>query len=752
MPKTDSRAGARLAGRRAATARIARFAPFLGWFSPYSRGALQADFVSGLTVALILIPQSMAYAQLADLPAYFGLYAAFLPPMVAALFGSSRQLATGPVAVVSLMTSTALAPLATAGSESFIAYAIVLALLVGIFQFLLGVLRLGMVVNFLSHPVVNGFTNAAALIIATSQLSKLFGVDVDRAAHHYETVYETVVQAIHHTHWPTLGLGLLAFAIMIGMKRVNPRLPNVLVAVLVTTVISWRTGFEHNEKASLEQIRAPEIRELVAGFNQSLQDINRTMAERIEASRRLKVAERAEGTHSLAAIEQHAEWAKLEVTVEKLKEVSARLREELRDYRLVRVDDPPQGATYYLPDDLPAGSGRAKAGWWLKVRNTPLDESALTMIGGGAVVGTIPKGLPAIAPPKFNWNILLELFPMAIIISLLGFMEAISIAKAMANRTGQRLDPNQELIGQGLANIVGSFAQGYPVSGSFSRSAVNIQAGAVTGMSSVFSSLVVLITLLFFTPLLYHLPQAVLAAIIMMAVVGLLNVSGVLHAWQAQRYDGAIAIISFVCTLTFAPHLDKGIIIGVVLSLALFLLRNMKPPTAILSKTPGGHYRNAERWDLETCQHVAVFRFSCSLIFANVNHLEDELLREVRARPELKHVLLVGNGINELDSSGEVMLSYLVSKLREKSIDVSFSGLNDHVIDVMKRTQLYAKVGEDHFYHSVHHAVASIHKDGCLLHGDQNCPLLVSLRKGSAGPADRGLPAPSVSGSTGRID
>ncbi|MFH1843594.1 MAG: SulP family inorganic anion transporter, partial [bacterium] len=210
---------------------LMRFFPFLSWIKISSKATLRADFIGGLTVALVLIPQSMAYAQLAGLPAYYGLYAAFLPPMIASLFGSSRQLATGPVAVVSLMTAAALEPLASAGSEEYIAYAVLLALLVGSFQFLLGILKLGLIVNFLSHPVVNGFSNAAALIIATSQLSKIFGVHVDNAPHHYQTIYRVVVAALDYTHWPTVGMAALAFAIMIFLMRLNPRIPNVLVAV-----------------------------------------------------------------------------------------------------------------------------------------------------------------------------------------------------------------------------------------------------------------------------------------------------------------------------------------------------------------------------------------------------------------------------------------------------------------------------------------------------------------------------------------
>ena len=241
--------------------------PFLGWFRIFSKESLRSDALAGLTVALVLIPQSMAYAQLAGLPAYYGLYAAFLPPMIAALFGSSRQLATGPVAVVSLMTSASLAPLATAGSEGYIAYAILLALMVGIFQFALGVLRLGVVVNFLSHPVVNGFTNAAAIIIATSQLSKMFGVYVDTAEHHYVTVFKVVAAGVNHTHWPTFFMGLGAFAIMYALRWLNPRIPNVLVAVAVTTLISWATGFDHNVRLPLSSVESREATALINRFN-----------------------------------------------------------------------------------------------------------------------------------------------------------------------------------------------------------------------------------------------------------------------------------------------------------------------------------------------------------------------------------------------------------------------------------------------------------------------------------------------------
>lgn len=260
---------------------LTKIFPFLRWFENYNAASLKTDAIAGLTVALVLIPQSMAYAQLAGLPAYYGLYASFLPPMLAALFGSSRQLATGPVAVVSLMTAASLEPLATAGSSGYITYAIMLALMVGLFQLLLGVLRLGLVVNFLSHPVVNGFTNAAAIIIATSQLSKMFGVNVDTAAHHYETIWWVVKSALNFTHWPSLVMGVFAFGLMYGLKVLSPRAPNVLVAVVLTTLISWLTGFEHNHVAELSAIRSPQAVALIGDFNRTTEAIADYSRQRI---------------------------------------------------------------------------------------------------------------------------------------------------------------------------------------------------------------------------------------------------------------------------------------------------------------------------------------------------------------------------------------------------------------------------------------------------------------------------------------
>jgi len=702
---------------------ISKFLPFLAWFKGYSPDTFRHDLIGGVTVALVLIPQSMAYAQLAGLPPYYGLYAAFIPPIVAALFGSSRQLATGPVAIVSLMTATALEPIATMGSEAYIAYAVMLALMVGLFQLALGVLRLGLVVNFLSHPVVGGFTNAAALIIATSQLSKLFGVTVDQAEHHYETIVRVVREAFIFTHWPTLALAALAFAIMIGLRRLYPRVPNVLVAVLVTTVISWATGFESKRQVSLDRIGSEEVKELIAQFNASVTRLGERSADRVVLRGELESLPPTGDSIVYKSLDLERQIAHVNVDITELKEQIHHLRTDLRRCHLAAVPD--SGGPSYLLESEVARGELEDAGWRLKVANERLDPAAMTISNGGAVIGSIPEGLPALRRPRVDFSVGLSLLPMAVIISLLGFMEAISIAKAMAAKTGQRLDANQELVGQGLANIVGSASQSYAVSGSFSRSAVNLQAGAVTGLSNAISSLVVLAVLLFFTPLLYHLPQSVLAAIIMMAVVGLLNVESFVHAWRAQWYDGLIGIVTFVFTLTFAPDLDRGIMIGVVLSLLLYLTRNMKPAMAMLSLHADGTYRNQARFDLRQCPYVAVVRYAGSIVFSNVDYLENQVLDSVRRLPRLRHVLIVGNGINEIDASGVDALSVLIDRLHGQGLEFSISGCNDIVLDVLNKTGLIAKIGENNIYRNVTRAINGIWEKAHANVEEPGCPLRV---------------------------
>jgi MFS superfamily sulfate permease-like transporter len=700
---------------------LKRILPFIKWLEGYTLSRLQADAIAGLTVALVLIPQSMAYAQLAGLPPYYGLYAAFLPPMLAALFGSSRQLATGPVAVVSLMTFASLAPLATVGSERFIGYAIVLALMVGVVQLLLGLLRLGLVVNFLSHPVVNGFTNAAAIIIATSQLSKMFGVHVDTAEHHYETIIWVVQAALRFTHWPTFLLGALAFAIMYTLKRLTPRIPNVLVAVAITTLIAWATGYQHNAVAPLSAIQSPKTQEIVGYYNNTLSEISRLGEERTAATTKLEKAE-ASG-NPIAIVEARHTTDVISLQIEDLKEKGHVYREELRRFMLRGVPQADGSMLFFPRDALPASAKNDGYLWRIQVGNSPVKADAVRLTGGGDVVGVVPKGLPGFSIPKVDIATVLHLLPYAAIISFLGFMEAISIAKAMAAKTGQRLDPNQELIGQGLANLLGSIGKSYPTSGSFSRSAVNLQAGAATGFSSVFTSLAVVIMLLFLTPLLYHLPQSVLAAVIMMAVIGLLNVSGFIHAWKAQRTDGIISIISFVSTLVFAPHLDKGIMIGVVLSLLVFLYKVMRPKVTTLARHPDQALRCTVTHGLKECERVALVRFDAPLFFANASFLEDQITERMQAKKGLKHIVIVANGINDIDASGEETLSLLVGRIRSAGMDVSLSGVNESVMKVLKRTHLDIKIGEDHIFPTMERAIEKIHPEAHRDIEEAECPL-----------------------------
>ncbi|PIE71896.1 MAG: sodium-independent anion transporter, partial [Deltaproteobacteria bacterium] len=273
------------------------------------------------------------------------------------------------------------------------------------------------------------------------------------------------------------------------------------------------------------------------------------------------------------------------------------------------------------------------------------------------------------------------------------------------------------------ANILGACGKSYPVSGSFSRSAVNLQAGAVTGMSSVFTSLMVVIVLLFFTPLLYHLPQAVLAAVIMMAVIGLINTSGFIHAWKAQWYDGAISILSFICTLAFAPHLDKGIMVGVALSLGVFLYKSMRPRVAALSLNENRELCNATAFGLRECKYIAVVRFDGPLFFANASFLEDQITERMMQNRKLRHILLVSNGINDMDASGEEALSLIVDRVRSNGLDISMSGVNESVINVLKRTYLLEKIGTDHIYPTLEQAIESIYKPAHKGASEDCCPL-----------------------------
>ncbi len=712
-----------------------RLLPFLEWFRGYEARSLKRDAAAGLSVALVLIPQSMAYAQLAGLPAHYGLYASLLPPLAAALFGSSRQLATGPVAVVSLMTAASLAPMAAAGSAGYIAYAMLLAAMVGAIQLLLGVLRLGMVINLLSHPVINGFSNAAALIIATSQIPSLLGIQTEPAQYHYQTVARMLEAAARCTHWPTLLMGLTGFAVMLLARKLNSRVPGVLAAVVVTTLLSWALGFEDNLRVALSAVSCPRGGAVIRQFNAAVGAVPPLIANR--AARHAEMARAGKAGDTIAMLDARRDVDVMSIKIERLNYDAALYRERLRRMRFVRETGPDGGDRFVSagrPPSPDAGDARL---WRIRVGSEPLDPRGIVFAAGGEVIGAIPGGLPSIRVPRLDWNAAGHLLPFAGIVALLGFMESISIARAMAAKTGQRLDPNQELIGQGLGNIAGALSGSYPVSGSFSRSAVNLEAGAVTGMSSVFSSLAVLVLLLCLTPLLHHLPRSVLAAVIMLAVVGLINVGGFVHAWRAQRHDGIIAVVTFVCTLAFAPHLEKGILIGAGLSLSVFLYRSMRPAMVSLSLSPDRRLHDAMAYGLRECRFIDVVRFEGPLFFANSSYLEEQIAQHRLNKKELKHIILVAGGINDIDASGQETLSLVVDRVRSAGIDFSISGANETVTAKLRHTHLLAKIGSDHIYPDLDAAIRAVHRRTHKEGQEASCPLTTVVYR---------TPAPRPSG------
>ncbi len=566
------------------------FLPFLDWIGEWRhRAVVRADLIAGITVALVLIPQSMAYARLAGLPAYYGLYAALLPPAVAALFGSSRQLATGPVAMASLISATAVQQMAAGDAARMVGLSIELALLVGIMRLVLGVCRLGMLVNFLARPVIIGFTNAGVLIIATSQLEKLLGITNGATGRvHVETLWHVVREVPVQAHWPTLCMAALAILVQVLVRRLWPRGPAVLFAVIMTALVARITHFS------------------------------------------------------------------------------------------------------------------------------------------GDLVGAIPRGLPAVQWPPLSTNILAALLPAALIITLIGMMEAMAIAKTIATQTRQRIDVNQELIGQGLANLAGSFTHSFVVSGSFSRSALNFAAGARTGMAAVVTSLAVAAMLLWGTPLLFHVPQATLAAIIVVAVLPLFSLQVVREAWRAQWQDGLIAGVTFIVTLVTAPQLQIGILTGVGLALVLFLYRTMYPHVALLARHPDGTLRDLRVHHLQACRHIAVVRFDGQLYFGNCSFFEDKVLEAIAGNAEMRTVILDAAGINRIDASGEFTLRAVAQHLREAGIAFLIARGKHAFLHTLERAGFTALLGRDRFFHRTEDAIEHAWRDMNCDHVSQ-CPLYQPL-------------------------
>jgi len=549
------------------------FLPILDWLPNYNKKWLKGDISAGLTVGVMLIPQGMAYASIAGLPAVYGLYASIIPIIIYAIFGTSRQLAVGPVAMVSLLTATAIGSFQGLSITEYISYAILLALLVGLIQFLLGLFRLGFLVNFLSHPVVSGFTSAAALIIGLSQLKHLLGVDIPRS-HHVHDIILNAVEKFNEINVIALSLGLFGILIIIASKRINKSLPGQLFAVVFGILAVSLFGLGKGENAV-------------------------------------------------------------------------------------------------------------------------------------SIVKDIPSSLPKFSIPVFDLKIIELLIPMALTIALISFMESIAVAKAIQTKhRDYKVVPNQELISLGLANIVGSFFQSYPTTGGFSRTAVNDQAGAKTGLASVISAVLIIITLLFLTPLFYNLPKAILASIIMVAVFGLINYKEAIHLYKSNITDFWMLISTFVATL--ALGIEIGIGVGVVLSLALVLLRTTRPHTAVLARIPNTHfYRNITRFEnLEEKEDVLIYRFDAQLFFANIEFFKDRLYDYERLKEDkLKALIIDGESINNVDSTAIHAFEEIVSDFNSRNIEVYFTGIKGPVRDKLKSSGFLKRVNEDHFFLSIQEAV-----------------------------------------------
>jgi len=548
--------------------------PFLSWF-PLSRASLRADLIAGASVAVVLIPQAMAYAQLAGVPPHLGLYAALVPTIVGALFGSCAQLNTGPVAMSSLLSYAVLTDLniAPCPSPEFTTLAVILAGLTGMILLAVGVFKLTVVVNFISHPAITGFTNAGAIIIALTQLGKLLGVTQPRTGFYLHDVATTLAY-LHHCHFPTFLFGISSLLGLLLIKRIKPQWPGVLIIVIVAILASWLTGY---------------------------------------------------GTR----------W-------------------------------------------------------------------------NGAIIGDIPRGFPPLSAPHASWELLVRLLPGAAVVALIGFMETAAVCKTIATHTRQRLNLRQEVIAQGLAKIAGFFFSCFTTSGSLSRSALNWYSGARTGFSSIVAAATVALTLLFLTPLLHHLPNAVLAAIIIVAVSQLINFRAMRRIWQADRLDGITAWLTFAACLLLAPKIAEGILAGVVLALGVHLYRIMRPHVALLAPHPDGTYRDGDRHALPFFDDIIILRFEGRLCFANAEHFELSLLDALNRFPRARAVVIAADGINTIDASGEEKLRDIFFHLRDSGITLAFAETKWRVLDVIERTGLHHLIGPKNFFRTIDQALASL--------------------------------------------
>jgi len=550
-----------------------RFFPFLAWLPNYKKNYLLKDLVAGLTVGIVLVPQGMAYAMIAGLPPVYGLYASLFPMLMYAIMGTSRQLTVGPVALDSILVAAGLGTLAISGVENYIAMAILLAFMVGAIQILLGFFRMGFLVNFLSTPVINGFTSAAAFIIMFSQLKHLLGVQIEKSNKFHQLIINSI-DKLSETNLYDFAIGATGITIILLLKKVNKRIPSILLVVVLGVL-----------------------------------------------------------------------------------------------------------AVYFFG----------------------LDQY------GVKIVGDIPQGFPSFQIPDLTWKNISTIFPIALTLALMGYLEAISISKAMEEKNKEdTIDANQELVAIGTSNMVGSLFQSYPVTGSFSRSAVNYEVGAKTQLSSIFVLLLVVVTLLFLTPLFYYLPKAVFASIIMVSVLGLIDFTYPKSLWKHRKDEFVVLVFTFLTTLFLG--IKEGIFMGVLLSLLLMVYRTSKPHIAILGNIKGSdYYKNVERFgeDLIVRDDLLIVRFDAQLYFGNSSYFKTELYKQLEVKGEpLKGIILNAEAINYIDSTGAKMLIKVMEEVHGKDIKFFIAGAIGPIRDIIFRSNIIEELEKECLFVSTKEAVA----------------------------------------------
>ncbi len=556
---------------------IKKHIPILEWLPRYTRKDFIADLPAGISIGIMLIPQGLAYALIAKLPAIYGLYAALLPQLVYAVFGTSRQMSVGPVAMDSLIVGAGITAIASVSEEEHIFMAIALALITGVIQLLIGVFRLGFLVNFLSKPVISGFTSAAAIIIGLNQIKHLFGVDIARSNQLHILIYN-ISQAFYSINLSSIAIGGITIIILVILKRIHKKIPRVLIVVALGIIIVQYFELEKN---------------------------------------------------------------------------------------------------------------------------------------GVIVVGLIPKGLPKFTIPTINTAFLTELITLSGTLALIAIMEAISIAKALQEKKkDHKIDPNQELIAIGLGNIIGSFFQSYPTTGSFSRSAVNEESGASTKVSLIIAALIVGLTLLFFTRIFYFLPTGVLAAIILVSVFGFIDIKYPKSLYHYKRDDLLMLMATFIITLTIG--IKEGILVGVLLSIVFLIYRSTRPHIAQCEQIKGtNYYKNINRFD-NLVQHpeALIFRLDGQLYFANTEYFKDALASMIETKgKDLKLIVWNAEAVNHIDSSAILMLGSLIEELRKKQILFAIAGATGPIRDLIFKSKLSNVITEDLMFAEVHLAMKCLELD-----------------------------------------